>query len=207
MATETVIAYAITDKTRVKDRLGLQDIAHDVVFDRLIGAVTDFLEGECGGRRFKETSYSNEVYSVYNKEFVLLKQAPVSTLTSFQYRAGTISTPNWTNFTTDDYELLEDGESGIIKVYGGLLRGINQVRASYTAGYKIDFPNAGSTTHTLPLDLSDLAERLVIKLFKKRESEGRASESLAGGAVNWKELLDEVDKQIIARYRRLPTFV
>lgn len=208
MATEQVATYAITTATRVKDRLGLKTVDHDIVLNRIISAITDFLEGECGGRRFKETAYVNEVHSVYNRDYILLKHAPVSTITSFQYRAGTVSTPNWTNFIADDYELMEDGKSGIIKVYGGLVRGINQVRVSYTAGYKIDFSNAGDTTlHTLPHDLADLADRLVIKLFKKRESEGRSSESFQGSLVNWKELLDTVDQQLIARYRRLPQFV
>lgn len=202
---ETIISYALTTRQRVKDRLSITATSFDTLIDRLISAVTDFIEGECN-RRFKETTYSNEIYSVYgaNPQYVFLRQAPVSALTSFQYAAGTPSNKSWTNFVADDYELLEDGKSGIIRVYGGIPRGVNTIRATYTAGYKIDFPNAGSATHTLPFDLSDLCERLTIKFMKKREAEGRQTETYEGGNVTWKELLDESDKAVLNRYRRLP---
>lgn len=206
---EKVVGYALTTKNRVKDRLQLTTAQHDVLLDRLVSAASDFIEAECG-RRFKSTPYSNEVYSVYGErqDFVFLKQAPVTALTSAQYRAGTPSNPSWTGYTADEFELVEDGKSGIVKIYGNAPKGTNTLRFIYTAGYLIDFDNVGDTTkHTLPLDLSDFAERLVVKLFKKRDAEGKATESYEGGSVTWNELLDEVDKQILARYRRLPTFV
>jgi hypothetical protein len=206
---ETLLPYSLTTVQRVKDRLGITASGFDSLILRLINAVTDLIEGETN-RRFLETVYTNEVYSVYgeNQEYLLLRQAPVSALTSFQYRAGTVSNPSWTDFITDSYELLEDGKSGIIKIYGGLPRGVNSVRVTYVAGYKINWTNYGdNSTHTLPADITDLAERLIVKLFKKRESEGKQSESFEGGNVNWKELFDEVDKDIINRYKRLPAFI
>lgn len=203
---EIIYLHNLTTIQRIKDRLTITGTNFDTLFLRLANSITDFIEGETN-RRFLKTTYTNEVYSVYGGEFLLLKQAPVSVLTSFQYRAGTVSNPSWTSFIADDYELLESGKSGIIKVYGGLPKGTNSVRATYDAGYLIDFVNFGSATHTLPADITDLAERLIVKLFKKRESEGKQSESYEGGNVAWKELLDEVDKEIINRYKRLPTFV
>ncbi|MBI4119245.1 MAG: hypothetical protein HY456_00170, partial [Parcubacteria group bacterium] len=112
---------------------------------------------------------------------------------------------SWTNLLADEYELYDAG-AGIIKIYTHFTEGA-RLRFSFTAGYKIDFANAGAATHTLPFDLSDLAERLAIKLFKKRESEGKTTEAYEGGSVTWSELLDEQDKEIIARYRRLAPFV
>ncbi len=208
MATEKVLAYALTTKNRVKDRLAITNTQFDTVIDRLISAMTDFIEGECN-RRFQETVYSNEIYSIYGAypETIGLKQTPVSNVASVQYRAGLKTTPNWTNFAADDWELLEDGKSGIIKFYGGITRGVNVIRVTYTAGYKIDFPNAGSATHTLPADLSDLAERIVVRVFEKRKAEGKETESFEGGTVSWAPLLDETDRAIIARHRRLPQFV
>lgn len=206
---EKVVGYALTTKNRIKDRLQLETTQHDVLFDRLISSVTDFLEGECN-RRFKQQTFTNEIYSVYGdrQEFILLKQAPVGSVTSAQYRAGTKTNPSWTDFVADDWELLEDGKSGIVKVYGGALRGVNMARFTYQAGYLIDFDNAGDTTkHTLPFDLSDLSERLVVKLFKRRDSEGKTTEGFEGGSVSWADLLDGFDREIIARHRRLPTFV
>ncbi len=210
---EVIAPYVLTTRQRVKDRLTITVTTFDTLIDRLVSAATDFIEGECQ-RRFKSTTYANEVYSIYGAkpEYVFLKQAPISAITSFQYRSGTPSNPNWTSFPVDNYELLQDGASGIIRVYGGLsgnlmFSGINSIRATYTAGYLIDFANAGTATHTLPFDLTDLCERLTIKMFKKREGEGRASESYEGGSVTWKDLLDEADKMTIGRYRRNPQFI
>jgi hypothetical protein len=145
------------------------------------------------------------VYSAYGhkEDFLLLKQAPVSSLTSFQYRSGTPSNPAWTNFPTDSYELVGDGASGLIKVYGGLPKGVNVVRATYVGGYKIDFPNAGAATHTLPFDLTELCERLVVKAFKKREAAGVSTQAAGEAASTWINELEIEDKLVIGRYQRL----
>lgn len=208
---EKPITYALTTKARVKDRLGISASNLDTLIDRIIAGVTDLIEGECGGRRFLETTYTNEVYTIFNtnQKYLALNHVPVGTVTGVQYRAGLKSNPNWTSFATDDWELSEDGKSGLLRIWG-LSGGINAIRVSYTAGYKIDFPNAGETssvTHNLPFDLSDLAERLTVKIFKRREHEGKASEGFEGTTITWKDLLDDIDKQVISRYKRLPTFV
>lgn len=204
---EAITPYALTTQQRVKDRLQITTAAFDTLLLRLISAATDLIESSCN-RRFKKTTYTNEVYSARgaNPQFIFLKQIPVAVITTFQYRAGTPSNPAWTNFIADNYELLEGGESGIIKVYGGLPYGVNQVRVTYDAGYLIDFANAGTATHTLPFDLSDLCERLTVKLYKRKESEGKLNESFDGGSVTWKALLDDEDKMTIAKYRRDPPF-
>lgn len=207
---EIIVPYALTTRQRIKDRLTITAATQDVLIDRLISAATDLIESMTN-RRFKKTTYTNEVYSVYGAkaEFIFLKQLPVVVLTSFQFRAGTPSNPAWTSFLADTYELLQDGASGIIKVYGGLggifggfSGGINQVRATYDAGYLIDFANAGSGTHTLPFDLSDLCERLTIKLYKRREEVGKSASAAGEASVSWKDLLEDEDLRTIAKYRR-----
>lgn len=206
---EQILAYALTTVQRVKDRLGITVAGHDTLLQRLINGATDFIESETN-RRFKETTYTNEVYSLHGakQDMVFLRQIPVTALTSAQYRAGTVSTPQWTDFITDDYELLEGGESGIIKFYGGVVRGINVVRFTYTAGYKINFSNAGdNSTHTLPADLTELCERMAIRWFKRRESEGKLSEAFEGATTQWANELTGEDKEIINKYRRLPAFL
>lgn len=205
---EKPIDYALTTKARVKDRLSITETGFDTLFDRLIAAVTDMIEGECN-RRFKQTTYTNEVYSVFNpnQKMLALNQIPIVSISSFQYRFGLKSSPNWTDFNTDDWEIVNDGGSGLVRVYG-LYSNINAVRVSYVAGYLIDFANAGnSTLHQLPFDLSDLAERLVIKLFKKRENEGKLSESFQSGSVTWKDFIEDFDQKTMDGYKRLPAFM
>lgn len=208
---EKPITYALTTKGRVKDRLGLKEANFDTLLDRLIAGVTDYIEAECGGRRFLRTTYTNEVITIFNSQQKILpvKHIPLVSISSLQYRTGLKSNPNYTNFNNNDWEILGDGSSGLVRVWG-LSADINFVQITYIGGYLIDFPNAGdqsNITHNLPYDLSDLAERLTIKRFKKREHEGKASEGFEGGTVTWKELLDDDDKATITRYKRLPQFV
>ncbi len=205
---EALLTYALTTVARVKTRLTITVSTHDTILLYLINSVTDFIEGECN-RRFKVAVYMNELYSMQSNgnNLLVLKQSPVSAISYLQFRAGLKSNPNWTDFIADDWELLDDGTSGIIEFRGAVIHGTNNVRATYTAGYKINFANYGdSSTHTLPADLTDLAERLVIKLFKRREAEGKAREDFNGGSITWKDLLNTEDQETINKYRRVNFF-
>ena len=205
---ESIFSYALTTVARVKTRLSIDSTGFDTLLLYIINSVTDFIESECN-RRFKETTYTNEIYSITNdgNGFLVLKQTPVSAVSSLQFRAGLKSNSNWTDFVSDDWELMEDGSSGIIQIYGALIQGLNSVRATYTAGYKINFANYGdNSTHTLPADVSDLAERMVVKLFKRREAEGKQREDFNSGSVIWKEILSPEDGMTLTRYRRTNFF-
>lgn len=129
----------------------------------------------------------------------------VSGLISFQWRAGTPSNPNWTSFITDQFELDQQGRSGIVRVYGaipGLYN--NMLRATYVAGYPIDWQNAGNgTTHQLPADLTNLCENLVVRIFKRRPLDGKVSENIAGATTAWRDKLDAFDQNVIENYRRV----
>lgn len=207
---EQAYAYALTTKDRVKDKLGITVSAFDTQINRLINAATDRIEGLCGGRRFKSTTYTQEVYSAVtrNMKYLMLKQAPVTSITAFQYRAGVPSNPYWTDFIIDQFELLENGASGIVRIYGNAVFGTNSMRATYVAGYLIDWSNFGDPTkHNLPADLSELADRLVIKAWRRRESIGKTTEGFQGATVTWATKLDEEDQAVIDLYKRSPAFV
>jgi hypothetical protein len=129
-----------------------------------------------------------------------------------QYRAGTPSDPNWTDLLQDQYELVEPdtegvSQSGLVRIYGGfaplLYTGTNAIRATYTAGFKISWPDFGDTTkHSLPADLTSLCESLVTRYWKHREAAGKKSESMKDSNVVWDDFLDGFDKDIIANYTR-----
>jgi len=198
-----LVAHALTTIARIKAKMVITGTGFDTVLERQISAVTDFIENECN-RRFKSATYTNEIYSIQrnNQKYLLLKNAPVTVLTSLEYRMGLLSTPSWTAFLADDYALMEDGKSGIVYT-SGLTVGPNMVRATYTAGYLIDFANSTDLTkHTLPADITDLCERLVIKWFKKKENWGQSTQGNSGDSVTWKDLLEEEDLRTLAKYRR-----
>lgn len=123
-------------------------------------------------------------------------------LVSVQYRAGTPSNPTWTGFITDQFELVGDGKSGLVRVYGNLY-GMNNLRATYWAGYLIDFTHEGDPTqHSLPYDLTELAERLVIRAYKRRDAEAEKTVSGPQSSVTWADFVDDIDIEVIDRYSR-----
>jgi len=209
---EKIYDYSLTTLQRVKDRMNITVSDNDAVLQRFINAATDYIESNCG-RRFKSASYV-EVQSVLGnaQEYLNLKQAPVSALTNLEYRAGVPSAPAWTPFIADQYELVEDGESGLVRIYGTFApvaySGTNAIRATYTAGYLFDFANFGDPAHhNLPADLTDLCERMVVRFWKKREKPGVQSESIRDSSITWKDTVDEDDEDILARYTRPQRFV
>lgn len=279
-----LLPYALTTLQRVKDRIfdtnttGTQPDTFDNVLTRMINGVTDWFERECGGRRFVQTRYTNEIYSATSPRMkrLVLRQSPVTFLTvtgdttlssatiasisnttgmvvgmpiagdgipsgatiaaigntsitlssaatatgstsyfqvngiiSFQYRAGPPSNPNWTDFITDQFELVNDGKAGVLRIYGSLPDFYsNMARVTYYAGYPVDWANAGNySTHMLPADISDMVENVVVRRFKRRLLAGKMSEGLEGATTSWRDELDSEDKDVIGHYRRAPAIL
>ncbi len=199
------VAHALTSLQRVKDRLGITVSGFDSILERMIDASTDIIESYCA-RRFKEAVYSNELIGIESDggRMAMLRQAPVTVLSSVQYRAGTPDNPSWTPYLASDFELVGDGTSGLVRIYGGVPRGTNNLRVSYTAGYKINFVDPYNLAqHTLPFDLSDVCERLVVKAFKKRESAGKQAESAGEASTTWMQSFEAEELAALDRYRRV----
>jgi hypothetical protein len=198
------ISYALTTKERVKARLQITTTSFDDIFDRMIASETDRIE-RITGRRFKQGAVTNELHSGKNefdeaRKLVILKNAPVSTVASITYATGAPSDPTWVTLSADSYDIaLADGI-----IYNKFPRGISNIRVNYTAGYLIDFTNEYSTTqHTLPYDISEVCEELVVKRFKKRDSEGRANESFQESSITWEtEPIDKEQMRVIRSYSR-----
>lgn len=201
-----MVTYGLTSTTRIKNKLGITSSSFDNVIKRLIYSVTDRIEKQTG-RRFERATYTNETYNGEDilesrKKFIVVKNAPISTISSFQYDAGDNTTPSWTDFLATDYDSLD--EDGIIRVYQSVPRGLNNIRISYTGGYLIDFDNEfDDSLHTLPYDITEVCERAVIRLFKRRESEGKSAETFETSSITWSgEVFDDDDKQVISNYKR-----
>lgn len=296
---EKLWPYALTTSQRVKDLIGKQGTGQDQVINRLINAATDFIEGQCNGRRFVLTKYLNDVQSSYGyrQSKLILRQCPVfylvitgntsagsnqvtncsgvlsygsgagssianiqvgmpimwgdngdpinqpqlslpqgvqttvtnvngTTLTlsrnatatitgaiflvhgliAAQYRAGPPSAPSWTNFVLDQFELVNNGQSGTVRIYGAIPRLYNNmIRATYWAGYVTDFDNFGNPAlHALPADLTFLCEKLVVRFWTRRDFAGKNAETLAGATITFKDNLDKEDLMTLGKYRMPP---
>jgi hypothetical protein len=210
MPSEIIYSYSLTTLDRVKEKLGLDKPGQDLVLGRIINSVTDWIENQCN-RRFLRTTYTNELYSIRGERetVLLLKNAPVVTLGNIQYRQGQVGSPTWTNYTANDFELVGDGSSGMVKFYTylnqGLVQGVNTVRvASYTAGYLIDFKNFGDTNlHTLPAEITELAEKLAIKWYTRRLTPGKSTENFNSNSITWSKELDPEDVETLKAHRRI----
>ena len=200
-----------TTLERVKTRLGITNTTYDVNLIRAINSATDHIEQLCGvagNHHFVNAEYINEIYSIASSKqvYLILRAGNVTSITSFQYRAGTVSNPNWTSFITDQWEYKNPqprpddtdgtkmwGPSGIIRVYGVLPRLMdNMIRVTYTSGYMVDWDNEGDPTkHWLPADLTQLCDDLVVRWWKRRELAGKTGETLEGQSVTgWRNMLN-----------------
>lgn len=202
------VNYALTSESRIKTRITISGTGQDTLIKRVMYSVTDLIEKHTG-RRFKRQTISNELYDgsaniqkqESRRDVLILKNAPVASITSIEYKTNSNSSPTWVAFSVDDYDV--NLTSGIVRFKGGIPAGMQNIRVSYVAGYLIDFSNEfDDSLHTLPYDISDLCERLTIKIFKKRESEGRSQETFRESSIVWSSLLSEEDKSILANYKR-----
>lgn len=201
------IDWALTTLDRVKNRLGIKVTDFDIVLEQIINSITDWIEGQCNARRFKQTAYSNEIFDGspsprHLKRNLIFTHIPIISLSSFQRNIGLSSSPTWADVFPEEYQLL--GKEGIIYMPAGLPVGHRNIKVSYIAGYKIDFSHEIDTTkHNLPFDISNLAERMAVKEFKRREDVGKSGETIGDATVNYFDHLEEEDKAVIARYKRI----
>lgn len=197
-----IIAWALTTLQKTKDYLGITgtDATRDAVIEGLINSVTDWIESQIG-RRLKETTHTNELYDGGGNR-LFLKNYPASSVSSVQYKQGSLSNPTWQDFSADDWQLLS--KRGEIYFPAGMPEGVENIRVSYTAGYKIDFANETNTAlHTLPFDIELLAKQLVAKAYNQRKADGKSNESVEGSSIGWDRQISEEQKQTILKYRNL----
>lgn len=132
-----LMSNALTTKSRVKDRIKITNTNFDTLIDNLIVSITARMEKMCN-RQFTLATYTNEIHdgSDFNNNirgYLITKNAPVGSVTSIQYKAGSNSTPNWTTISSDDYDV--DYNAGLISFPYGMPRGNRNIRITYSAGW------------------------------------------------------------------------
>lgn len=275
------MSEALTTKARVKDRLQITVTSFDNLFDRLIAATTKRMSQMCN-RRFLLATYTRELYDGCNASggrisTLLLRNAPVHTISTIEYKSGLNSDPAWTAFDEDDYDV--DMASGILYFKFLLPAGKQNIRITYNAGWSghsigvsdgwvfnstptgtvngvnLTFTldaeadqvvvyadglrvSSANVTHTagsdsftlasgqapfstiaadylpsntdssdddtLPEDLVEVCEEVVIRLFKRREAEGRSQDSFGESSVTWNtDVFTAENRATVKNYRRI----
>ncbi|TFH72392.1 hypothetical protein E3V39_12490 [Gammaproteobacteria bacterium LSUCC0112] len=190
------MAEALTTKALIKDRLGMTVTTYDALLDKLINAVVARIN-LMTGRVFTTATFTNELHDGSDalgslRSTLIVKNAPITTLTSVQYDAGANGSPQWTDFPAADYRA--DLPLGIIHFPYGLPRGMQNVRVTYVGGY---------ASNAYPEDVVEVVEEVVVRIFKRRESEGKSSESFQESSITWTEnVFSSENLATIKNYRR-----
>lgn len=69
----------------------------------------------------------------------------------------------------------------------------------------VDYVNASleSDDPTLPADLVEVCEAVTVRIFKRRDSDGRTSESFQESSITWTEgVFTKEDRITVMNYRR-----
>ncbi|MCK5015457.1 MAG: hypothetical protein KAS32_00130 [Candidatus Peribacteraceae bacterium] len=188
----------MTTKQRIKRRLEIEGIAFDNLFEDLIRLVQGNIETRLS-RKIDQQLFV-EVYN-WSDVSVILRNAPVISVTKLERNRFTQANPDWFEIDPDFFAF--DPIIGVLKT-NDIEDGFQNARVTYTAGWVVEYDSEGIPTvnHTLPFDLVDLAEKLVIRLFKKRKSEGRTTDSFDTTTIEWSALFETGDKEVLANYMR-----
>ncbi|MCK5019591.1 MAG: hypothetical protein KAS32_21210 [Candidatus Peribacteraceae bacterium] len=213
----TVKDQAWIDLALVKESIGIStgSTGDDNILNQYINSVTDFIQHQLGDRQLLiPPADVTEVYDGGDgfQTRLSLKDFPqeFDNITSFQYRSGTISNPSWIDFGDDTFAVYPD--TGIIKVFTGLLRGSRNIRVISSAGYRkgtgtgaTDSTGYGSTGSTIqiPDDLVQLAINMVSKVWNRRESAGIKQEKTDVLSITWSDEVSEFDQVTLDSYKKI----
>lgn len=196
-----LLSYALTSVANVKAYLDITTSTKDTLIELLINGCTDWIEAECGNRRFKDsttdiTEYYDGDYDSTGRDKIFLKQFPINSITSVSYKSGGNISPTWVDYSLNDYE--RNDEQGVLYFANetrqyllALPRGRQIVKVVYKAGYI-----------TIPSDLELCCIKLVAKELNKRKSQGLTQEGVGGATFQWNEDIAPDIKKIIANYTR-----
>lgn len=199
-----LLSYALTTKADVKESLGISsgDTTKDNLIIRKINQATRAIEAYCG-RRFLETTYTGEEYAATGIDELVLRQRPVSTLSSFSVRDTSLNQSDWETIDTDLYFLDNSGTSGVLNLLFNANGRWNRYKVTYTAGYA-----------TIPEDLAEACVSLACFYVQNSDGgdigvaskkEGQREIRYSNGGQSFKSILEQLGiDQIIDSYANNP---
>lgn len=142
----TLLSYALCSVADVTSTPGFPSgIDNDYVI-RKINQATEMIE-RFTGRRFKETTYTDEEYDATNSNQLILKQRPITSSVSLGIRDSSLNENDWE--TVDAERYFSDNNAGLLELSFNAGGSWNRYRVTYTAGYS-----------TIPADLAEAAATL-----------------------------------------------
>ena len=192
----SLVTYALVTLDDVKSFLGITGSTYDTLLTMLINMSTDHVETRCG-RRFDDTTYTEEEYSGLGVKTLALDEFPITDTETFKLEINRASdnSDDWEEVDADEYWV--DDDTGIITKTTSFNKGTKNWRATFSAGYK-----------TIPYDLQWLAMNLISETFNKRNTQGIESEALGDRTVKFQlsSIIDNNSEysQMLNNYRKIP---
>lgn len=196
---------ALTTVARFKSFAGITVATTDARIEVLINIVTDFIEHYCD-RRFRKTTYTNQMQDGSGSQTLLLKQYPVDSTAAFQLdtRSGDLNDNDFDTVETNTYHI--DYDNGLLEGFFHFAYVPRKYQVTYTAGYAFDNTTPGATLESIGIgDLEYACWVLVNTLFKNATSPNNVkSESIGNYSVTFgdSELFQPEVKMILDKYKR-----
>jgi hypothetical protein len=172
----------------LKQHLEINSDDDDELLEIYCNSVSDFVKNY-----LKRNITEQEITEYFDGDYlagdIVLKEFPVNSLTSLQYRNGSLSTSEWADFNSNYYFL--DDENGIITIDEGIPDGRMNVKVVYEAGY-VETPE--------PIRLACM--KLASKVYKKKRSDGYTDEGAGGVNLTWDKFLSDDIIALLSPYRR-----
>jgi hypothetical protein len=180
----SILSNGLTTVARLKTFAGINDNSQDTLIERLINAVTEFVE-QYTSRSFLLTNYSNELYDGSGTDKLVLKQAPISAVTLSRRDSAS----NLSNFS------VIEAENYFIKSTSGILQSIGfefirlplHYRVSYTAGY--DYDQSTKTLESVGLGDLEYAVWKLIQgaIYNRKDNPTVQSETIGNYSVTFRK--------------------
>mgnify|MGYP001581667557 CR=1 FL=1 len=168
----TLASNALSQVADVKESLGIDNgvTTHDNMIIRLINAASDAIENYCN-RTFASATYTNEEYDGTGANYLVLRQYPITSISSLDFLTSGYDSPSWETIDSDLYSFNADGR---LYYKATFTRGFQNWRVTYVAGYS-----------ATPDDVAEACVAYVVYSYKKSKSAGIKSERLGEYSVEW----------------------
>lgn len=204
------VQKAFTTLARAKSFLEISGDSKDTLLTMLINQITGFIEAYTK-RNFLSQTYTNEEYDGSGTSTIVLRQFPVTAVSSVQVNTSGDSSDAWQTINSINYFWDADGRirlnnpvAGFLDQNAGtFLDDPQKYRVSYTAGYKIDFSQENTpASHNLPQEIEYVTLKLLSKRMNTRKGEGLSSAKVGDISMSFRAGVEQDPevKEILEKY-------
>ncbi len=178
----SLVAHALSSLESAREYLQLADtdITRDRLLESMINAATGLIENYCG-RRFKKTTYTDELHDGNGTQYIFLRNRPIVSVTSIYSHDPVVTDVLYDS----DYYVVYNNQGYIYRA-GGWTFGHQNIKITYIAGLDFD---AGDR----PAELEEICNALVSKTFNNPTKYGIESEKIGQYSIKYAGIANLVE--------------